>query len=235
MITLFNFGRALGLPSPSPFVTKAEILLKMAGLDFELNDNGFNKAPKGKLPYIIDDGKTIADSVFIRFHIEEKYGFDFNQGLSGERAAVLWAIERMCEDHLYWGLMHDLWTHDGNFAAGPAMYFKTIPALVRPLIIKIVRKKVKKNLYAHGLGRHSAADIRRLCKADIGVLSSVLGDAPFFGGQQPCGADACMGAFVMGLLCTAFETELRIEASSYANLIAYRDRMMQRYFPELAG
>jgi len=32
MITLYSFGPAFGLPDPSPFVTKAATLLKMAGL-----------------------------------------------------------------------------------------------------------------------------------------------------------------------------------------------------------
>lgn len=61
MITLYGFGRNFGLPDPSPFVTKAEVLLKMSGLTFQRDDTGFNKAPKGKLPYIDDNGTIIAD------------------------------------------------------------------------------------------------------------------------------------------------------------------------------
>lgn len=41
---------------PSPFVTKAEVLLKMAGLSYRTDITGLRKAPKGKLPYIEDDG-----------------------------------------------------------------------------------------------------------------------------------------------------------------------------------
>src|SRR5205823_1488916 len=78
MITLYTFGPAFGLPDPSPFVTKAEILLKMAALPYRTDSTGFRKAPKGKLPYIDDDGERVADSTFIRLHIEKKYGFDFD-------------------------------------------------------------------------------------------------------------------------------------------------------------
>ncbi len=35
MITLYGFGPAMGLPEISPFVTKAHILLRMAGLSYE--------------------------------------------------------------------------------------------------------------------------------------------------------------------------------------------------------
>ena len=62
MITLYTFGPAFGLPDPSPFVTKAEVLLKMAGLPYRMDTKGFRKAPKGKLPYIRDGEDIIADS-----------------------------------------------------------------------------------------------------------------------------------------------------------------------------
>ena len=51
-ITLYTFGPAFGLPDMSPFVTKVEMLLKLAGLEYETDMTGFNKAPNGKLPYI---------------------------------------------------------------------------------------------------------------------------------------------------------------------------------------
>ena len=88
MITLEGFGPAFGLPDPSPFVTKAEMLLKMAGLPYAVDTGGFNKAPKGKLPYIIDNGEIIADSTFIRWHIEREYNIDFDRGLSAEQREI---------------------------------------------------------------------------------------------------------------------------------------------------
>ena len=59
MITLYTFGPMFGLPDPSPFVTKAEVLLKMAKLAYRTDSGGFAKAPKGKLPYIDDDGPIV--------------------------------------------------------------------------------------------------------------------------------------------------------------------------------
>ena len=66
MITLYGFGPAFGLPDPSPFVTKAETLLKMAAVPYRTALGNLRKAPKGKLPYIDDDGAVIADSTLIR-------------------------------------------------------------------------------------------------------------------------------------------------------------------------
>ena len=86
MITLYTFGPAWGLPDPSPFVTKAMVLLKMSGLPFETDSGGFRKAPRGKLPYIRDGEEVVADSTLIRLHLERRHNIDFDQGLT-RRAA----------------------------------------------------------------------------------------------------------------------------------------------------
>ena len=93
MITLYTFGPYFDLPDPSPFVMKGEVLLKMANLPFEIDTGGFNKAPKGKLPYISDGGEIVADSSLIRLHIEKKYGFDFDSGLFTTPERVLTQLE----------------------------------------------------------------------------------------------------------------------------------------------
>ena len=82
MITLYTFGPAFGLPNPSPFVMKAQMLLKIAKVGYEENTKGFFRAPKGKLPFIDDNGTIVADSTLIRLHLEQKHGIDFDRGLS---------------------------------------------------------------------------------------------------------------------------------------------------------
>jgi glutathione S-transferase len=141
MITLYGFGPALGLPEISPFVTKAHILLKMAGLQYETNVSakGFLGAPKGKLPYIKDGNSVIADSTFIRFYIEKTYGFDFDKGLAPSEKALGWALERMCQERLYWLMVDARWLIDANFAAGPGKIFDGLPAPARPLVKVYVR------------------------------------------------------------------------------------------------
>ena len=107
MITLYGSGPNFGLPDASPFVTKAETLLRMSKLPFEKSLMSFSKAPKGKIPYIEDDGQLLGDSTLIRWHLEKKYGIDFDQGLSAEQLAIAWAFEKMAEDNLYWASRTD--------------------------------------------------------------------------------------------------------------------------------
>src|SRR6187401_2151788 len=98
MITLHTFGPMFGLPDPSPFVTKADVLLKMSGLPFQARGGNFRQAPKGKMPYIEDDGVKIGDSTLIRLHLEKKYSINFDKHLSSVESGVAWAVEKMLED-----------------------------------------------------------------------------------------------------------------------------------------
>lgn len=235
MITLYKFGPGFGLPEASPFVTKAELLLKIAGLPYEANLKGFGKAPKGKLPYIRDDDETIADSCFIRLHIERKYRFDFDAGLSEEQKGFAWAVEKMCEDHLYWIMVQARWLDDENFARGPARVFDSAPAPLRPIIKAVVRRGIRRDLRGQGLGRHKPEELAELARRDVAALAAILGDKPFLFGDEPRGADATVGAFLIGALAKVFVTPLRDAAQAQPRLLAYAERMMKRYYPDFAG
>ncbi len=235
MITLYVFGPMLGLPDLSTPCMKTHALLKMAGLEYRVDYGGLRKAPKGKLPYIDDDGAVIPDSTFIRWHLEEKYRIDFDKGLSAAERAQAWAFEKLCEDNLYWAVMSARWIDDANFTRGPAKFFDSAPAPLRPLIAKIVRRSVRKALQAQGAGRHSRAEIERLATRGIDAVATQLGDKPWLMGPEPCAADASVHATVTGLLCPAFETPLRTATERHANLVAYSRRGMERWFGGIGG
>lgn len=238
MITLYAFGPAFGLPDASPFVTKAEMLLKMANLPYRTDTTGFSKAPKGKLPYIDDDGTIVADSTFIRWHLEKKHGIDFDRGLTPEQKAIAWAFEKMLEDNLYWTLVEARWSNDANFNKGPRTFFKVVPAPIRPFIIPIIRRKVRSALRAQGIGRHTPAEIVALGCRSVDAVGDYLGSKPFFMGAQPTGVDATVFAFIAGMLCPQFESPIRDAAERYQNLRQYVGRMTARYFAdfgEIAG
>lgn len=238
MIALYGSGPNFGLPDASPFVTKAEILLLMSGLSFEKKQMSLSKAPKGKMPYIDDNGRLLGDSTFIRWHLEDKYNVDFDKGLNTEQRAVAWAFEKMAEDHLYWLSMHARWTDDANFGRGPAVFFKGVPAPLRPLIAGMVRRSVRKNLHGQGTGRHESADLNRLGERAIRAIAEYLGDKQFFMGDAPTGVDASMFAFAASALCPVFESDLQRNAARHNNLKRYVSRMTARFYPdwpEIAG
>ena len=230
MITLYTFGPMFGLPDGSPFVTKAMLLLKMAGLGYIEDRNGYSKAPKGKLPYIDDNGEKIADSTFIRLHIEKKYGFDYDFGLTDAQKAIGWAAEKLCEDHIYWLLLADRWFIDENFENGPAHFFDAIPAPIRQLVRLMIRRKVRGAAREQGLYRHTPEERRELGRRGVGAISTLIGDKPYLFGDKPHGADATLGAFVMGCLCPLFDSPLRKETERLPNLVSYANRIRTAYF-----
>ena len=232
MITLFVFGEFFGLPDASPFVMKAEMLLKLAGLPYQKNAKGFGKAPKGKLPFIDDDGMIIADSTLIRMHLERKYSIEFDRALGERERGIAWSIDKMLEDHLYWALVYWRWMIDANFDRGPRNFFKRAPAIIRPFVVRMVRKNVRARLHGHGLGRHSEAEMTAMASRALESLSQIIGDNKYLMGNEPCGADATAFAFVANVLTTTFESPLQKKAASLPILVAYNDRMMAEFYPD---
>lgn len=209
------------------------MLFKIAGLEYRIDKSGFNKAPKSKQPYIDDEGEIIADSTFIRFHIEKKYGFDFDAGLDAQAKGVAWAVEKMFEDHLYWMIVRERWCNDANFDRGPRMFFDDAPALIRPLIIFMVRKKVAKSLQAQGLGRHSDAEFYLLAQKTIDAVANIIGDNKYLAGDKICGADATTFAFIDGLACPHFDSPVIGMIEKHQNLMEYLKRMREEWYGDL--
>lgn len=231
MITLYTFCPAWGLPDPSPFVTKAMVLLKMAGLPFETDTKGFRKAPRGKLPYIRDGEEIVADSTLIRFHLEKRYNIDFDRGLSAEQRGVAWAAGKLCEDHLYWLIVQERWLDGDNFERGPARFFDAVPAPIRPLIKTMIRRRIRGTLHGQGIGRYAPQERAMLADRAFASLSGIMGGKPYLMGENPCGADATVYSFVAGALCPLFDSEARAKAEAYPNLRAYAKRLTQQFFP----
>jgi glutathione S-transferase len=234
MITLYGFGPGFGLPEISPFVTKTEVQLKMAGLDYRKEKARPTASPKGQLPYIEDDGEAIADSTFIRAHIEGKYGFDFDAPISLQARAQAWAFERMIEHHLYWAMVGARWVDAENFTKGPAHFFDGAPEHLRDKLREDAQFRVAENYLLSGLGRHAPDEDVDLAVRSLLALSVQLGDKPYLMGDTPCGTDATAFGALAGILTPFFVSPLRQRAERFGNLTAYVDRMMLQYYPEFA-
>ena len=234
MITLYGFGAGFGLPEISPFVTKTEVQLKMAGLAYRKQRAMPPASPKGQLPYIDDEGQSIADSTFIRAHIEQKYGFDFDRGLGQRERAQAWAFERMIEHHVYWALVGARWVDSGNFAKGPAPFFDGAPDDRREKLREDAQFRVAENYLLSGLGRHAPDDDVELAVRSLYALSLQIADKPYLMGEVPCGADATAFGALAGILTPFFESKLRARAEQFGNLVGYVDRMMRRHYPDFA-
>ena len=231
MIRLLQFPPAFNVPNPSPFCVKAELLLKMAGLPYEcvvLSDP--RKGPKGKLPAIEDDGEIIGDSEIIRWHIERKYKVDFDRGLSEVERATAYAFARLLEERTYWVLVYHRWIAEANWPIIRRALFGSLPPVVRDIVAPLLRRKVRRDLRGHGLGRHAQAEINEMGIRDLRAIATQLGDKPYFMGAEPSGVDATAFATVVNIIDPPFDSPVRQEALGHANLVGYSKRLRAKYF-----
>ncbi|WP_233841829.1 glutathione S-transferase family protein [Dyella sp. 2HG41-7] len=233
-ITLYASRPGFGLPDTSPFVIKTEVQLKMAGLSYARESTIPPQAPKGKVPYIEDEGVVVPDSTFIRAHIERKYGVDLDEGLTAQQRAESWTIERLLEDHLYFAMVWFRWIVPENFAKGPARFADFAPQAEREALRRQMQARKDGELRGHGIGRHSAAEIAVLGVRSIDAVSTLLGEKPYLMGDRPSAVDAMAFGVLAAILTPFFDTPLRDAVVGRANLVTYVERMMQRFYPEHA-
>jgi glutathione S-transferase len=230
-LTLYATRAGFGLPDTSPFVLKTEVQLQMAGVAYERACAIPPQAPRGKLPYIDDRGVVVADSTFIRAHIERTYGIDLDAGLDPSQRAQAWAIERMLEDHLYFAMVWFRWLEPANFAKGPAHFADTAPEGQREQLRRDLQARKQAELHAQGLGRHTPEGIAELGTRSIDALATLLDDKSWLMGDAPSGVDATAFGMLACVLTPFFDTPLRRAAEAHANLAAYVARMMRRHYP----
>jgi glutathione S-transferase len=227
MITLSAFGPLWGAPDPSPFVIKTEVQLKMAGVAYRTSRAKPTEAPKGKLPFIDDDGVKVGDSTFIRDYIQWKHSLDLDAGLSPRQRALAWTVERVVEDHLYWAIVYFRWAVPENFDRGPALFFAGAPDEVR----EAARNRQLGVLHGQGFGRHTAEEVGDLAARSVAALAEIVGDGPYLSGEPICGADATLFAGLASALSPHFDTPVRDAILKHPNLVAYHDRMRARFYP----
>lgn len=232
MITLLKFPPAFGLTDPSPFCIKVELLLKLAGLAYR-TECGTNpgRGPKGKLPAIIDGEQTIGDSEVIRWHLERRYGVDFDAGLGTVERARAHAYARMLEERTYWAIGATRWLEDEHWQTTLDGIFAPVPAPLRPLIGALVRRRIRRAHRAQGMGRHSREERYEMARRDIDAIAAELGDKPYMMATAPTGLDATVHPFISGIVDPPFPSPAADAVRAHDNLMAYNARMKARFFP----
>jgi glutathione S-transferase len=233
MIRLHQFPPAFGLPNASPFCMKLETWLRMAGLPFELDNSGdVLKAPKGKLPYIVDDdGQAVADSGFIIEHLKARHGDSLDAALTPLQRAQATAFQRLFEENLYWAVVYTRWAEPAGWALTRQAFFGGLPAPVRAIIAPLARRGLLREMRGHGMGRHRPAEIFAIGCRDITAVADFLGDKAFMIGEAPSSLDAIAYAFLANLLWAPVDSPLRAHARTRPTLEAYCQRMKARYYP----
>ncbi|MFO1425491.1 MAG: glutathione S-transferase family protein [Steroidobacteraceae bacterium] len=227
-------GRPWGMPNLSPFCSKLETYLRMAGWRYEWRPSDFRKAPKGKIPYIELDGQLLGDSQLIIEELERRRGRDaLDAWLSDEQRAVGHAVRRMLDEALYFACIYLRWGVDEAWQ----LYRVPIARSVGPMafLLPLIRRNVRKSLRAQGTGRHSPEEIERFAIADLDAVSKILDGHEFLLGERPSSYDASAFAFVEGVVGFPHPSRTREFAMGDSRLMRYRARIRERWWGDLSA
>lgn len=234
MMELQTYSAFMGEPSGSPFCTKAMCLLEMGKFDWKpvfIADP--SKAPKKKLPVLIDGEKIIADSDQIRDYLEGVKGAKYDQGLNDRDIATSRLLIRTLEEHLYFAGMYERWMIEENWKHVKPLYFSSLPFPLNKVIPNMVRKSVKAQTIAQGMGRHTLDEQFDRTRKDVDAVNAILGDKPFLFGDEPTSADATAVPFLRASLVNPHRSKLCEHIASQKKLVAYLDRGKDTLYPKL--
>jgi glutathione S-transferase len=206
MIKLYTFPAAFGLRNVSPFCLKVEMALEHLGLDHEIIlESDPRKSPKGKLPYIIDDGHTIADSELIFEYLDAKADGKLFGDISDQEHAIGMAFTRLIEDHLYWIMVASRWLDDSWFDNVREGFFGTLPSVLKPLVSGMARKQMAKTYQLQGLGNHTLEEQANFSRRDFESVSCALKAGGYICGDRLTAYDFS----VVGLLAGIYDQQPR--------------------------
>lgn len=217
----------------SPFGLKLEAWLRLADIPYTVQPSmELGKAPKGKLPYIRDEGRTIGDTTLIIEHLKATRGIDPDAGLTPRERAEALAMQRLFEEHLYFAIVYSRWVDEAGWATLAPAFFSRLPAPARGVVAAHFRRRVRRMLREQGLGRHRPEEIYAMAHADLQAVADFLEDRPFLMGEQLTTVDAVAYGFLANILYVPFETDLKRIAEGYPTLVTYCEAMEQGLRPD---
>lgn len=232
---LYQFPRGdWGIANESPFCMKLECFLRMVNIPYDIVEIANpKKAPHGKVPFFVYEGKELLDSGYIIDYLNKSLNHPLDSHLSNEELQIARLTQRSLEEHLYWGIVHSRWIDDKGFKLFTEPYQALFPFPLNRIITRLIRREVAKELWYQGLGRHDVKKMYALCVEDLEAVVALLADKPFFFGEKPSTIDACIYAHFAAILYQPWDTPLYAYLSQQKNAIAYCERMQQKYFPDI--
>ncbi len=232
MIQLYSFGADFGMVDPSPFVLKVDVFLRMTGIEYEIIPNMFNlrQAPKGKLPFIVDEESKIADSEFIIAYLQNKFSLNLDKHLSSQQKSLAYLIGKSLDENLYWCLVYSRWGVDETWVQVKQAFFGSMVFPLNALVPPIARYGIMSALQKQGIGRHSDAEIQMIARKSFAALAEILGQQKYFFGDSPCTFDATAYAFLSQFINVSLDNDFNDLARGFDNLVGYCDRIKSQYY-----
>jgi glutathione S-transferase len=220
MLTLYSYPQLYGVADNNGYGLKVFAFLKLTEVPF-IHEHIFDAsaAPRGQLPYIIDDGDVIGDSETILAHLLHKYRLPIDDQLTNAQRHIHSLVIRMLDD-LYWVMSYSRWKDDRFWQA-----FRDLLKSEHPQLddqgLEQARQFNDKRYYYQGIGRFTpdAAYARGI--TDLRILADLIPMGDYAFGPKPTSLDAAIYGFIANIYFLPIETPLKQFVDSHPNLIRH--------------
>ena len=220
MITLYSYPTLFGVADNNGYGLKVFAFLKLAGVAFQ-HEHIFDasKAPRGQLPYLVDDGETIGDSETIIAHLIRKHGLAIDLGLTSAQRTTNLLVTRTLDD-LYWVMSYSRWQDERYWPMFRDALKREHPHLTDEGLLK-AKEFNHQRYYYQGIGRYQpdAAMARGL--ADLAAFAEFVPAGGYVHGEKPTSIDAGLYGFIANIYFYDIDTPLKRFVVGRDNLVRH--------------
>jgi glutathione S-transferase len=220
MPTLYSYPELFGVADNNGYGLKVFAFLRLAGVAFR-HEHIFDasSAPRGQLPYIVDDGETIGDSDTIIAYLLRKYRLTIDDKLTSAQRDTDLLVTRMLDD-LYWVMSYSRWKDERFWPLFRDALMREHPSLT-PEALEKAREFNAQRYHFQGIGRYAPDAAYQRGVADLQVLADLLPASGYLHGEKPTSIDAGIYGFIANIYFFDIDTPLKQFVSSRANLLRH--------------
>ena len=220
MLTLYSYPKLFGVADNNGYGLKVFAFLKLAGVKFT-HEHVFDAsaAPRGQLPYVIDDNETIGDSESIIAHVTKKYRVTLDAALTPAQRLTDHLVTRMLDD-LYWVMSYSRWKDERFFPTFRDGFIAQHAQIDAAGLEKAKAYNAQRYFY-QGIGRYAPDEAYARGLADLRVLAELIPTQGFVHGAKPSSIDAEVYGFIANIFYFPIPTPLKALVEQHANLVRH--------------
>jgi glutathione S-transferase len=220
MITLYSYPTLFGVADNNGYGLKVFTFLRLTHVPF-VHEHIFDAsaAPRGQLPYMVDDGETIGDSETIIAHLIGKYRLAIDAKLNTRQHDVSLLITRMLDD-LYWVMSYSRWKDERYWPLFRDALMREHPTLTTEGLQK-AREFNFQRYHFQGIGRYAPEGAYARGLADLKVLADLVPASGYVHGPAPTSIDAGIYGFIANIWFYDIDTPLKQFVGSQKNLVRH--------------
>ena len=220
MLTLYSYPGLFDVADNNGYGLKVFAFLRLAGVASK-HEHIFDasKAPRGQLPYIVDDCETVGDSETIIAHVICTRGLTIDTALSPAQRAQNLLITRMLDD-LYWVMSYSRWKDERYWGAFRDALLREHPSLTADSLGKAKEFNAQRYHY-QGIGRYEPDAAMARGIADLNALATIIPASGYVHGVKPTSIDAGIYGFIANIYFYDIDTPLKRCVVAHENIVRH--------------